>query len=763
MSAPTRPPSRLIPLRAHVCRAWLAPLAVVAGAIGCATDPIEPPGAENQPPSVRITGGVTEGGTASYRAELFWFGTDVDGLVDHFEFAIDEGAWTRTDQYSGTFDFSASTPTDGELSEDWHRFDVRAVDNEDARSQPASRAFNAVTVAPTVDLLGPVPTGADGIAEVSNYVRLSWTGRDEDASTANRKPVGYQLKMVALDTSFQSWHDVRQFLLHHLALPDTSSTARSNLLIPETLSVPFTRPLPSEAHFRRTDWWPKPDAPIEDEEFVLRAIPRGDYAVAVRAVDEAGAVTPYFLIQRFEAGSGNIVKLDVGTVPVHPHLTVTEESIVGSKTFTANGEVLRAEVPVNLPLDFRWVMDASWYGAEAGTYNFALDIPDPDCEVCTSSDGIGGWIGWGQNTSFQHTFFEADAGETHTLHIRARDASGSPDREIMATIILDVITFSFDRAVAWVDDFHASGINDCVHDGRLRPWLEAATAPYRNGEPLYTIDGRNVVGCTETTVREQTLAELGRYRLLLWNVAPATGGSGLEQVTHEDADTGSYLRLLNRGGQSLILWGRQVAATLANAYYGGPLIPDDTFHPGCFLYDVLRFRTRIDRVRGDQPNLLHRCSGIVGLEPSPEAIELGLPLGVVDPTGYDPARQAIWRDGWSGLQNPQGGLAEAFLSLPALQVSGMDTLYTMIPNAWAHERVPDPETGELVDLTREVCGSRYGSPLDGGAVVVRYAPQDIPSGRMTWIGTPLHQFGDAHGGDVTELLRRLVAWSLHEE
>jgi len=221
---------------------------------GCGTAEPDGPGAENQPPSVRITGGVTEGGTASYRAELFWFGTDVDGIVDHFEVSIDEGGWTRTDQHSGSFAFTASSPTGGELSEDWHRFDVRAVDNENARSRPATRAFNAVTVAPTVALRGPTPSGAEGIAEVSSYIRVSWTGRDEDATTPDRRPVGYQLKLIELDSSFESWGQVRRYLLHSVPPPDSSTTARSNLLIPDSLSVPYSRPLPDDAHFRRTDW-----------------------------------------------------------------------------------------------------------------------------------------------------------------------------------------------------------------------------------------------------------------------------------------------------------------------------------------------------------------------------------------------------------------------------------------------------------------------------------------------------------------------------
>lgn len=724
---------------------------------------------DNQAPSVRITGGVTEGRETDYRVELYWFGSDPDGSVDHFLYAVDDTTtWTRTNRYSEKLTFEATRERPGGTAADFHTFYIRAIDDRRTSSAVDFRAFNAVTVAPIVRLLGPIPSGAEQVASVSTYVRVSWIGIDDDATRPDRRPVGYQMKLVKIDYASQPWSLVRNYLFHSIPPPDTSSTARTNLLLPDSLVVPLGRALPSERHYHRTDWWPKQGDPYPSTEFILRNVARGDYALVVRAVDEAGAVTPNSLLQPFDGNSGAIVKLDIGTTPVNPHLLVTERNLLGSENFTAPGQSWRVQVPVNVPLDFEWTADARWYGAENGETNFALDIADPDCEVCASDDGVGGWIGWGRRNRLQVTFNEDDAGEVHTLFIRARDASGSATREIIAGIEMEVVAFSFDRTVAWVDDFTVSGLNDCQHDAIIRPWLEEAVEPYLGlGEPLYVLNGHRNVGCAEVaTPNRFTLSQLSRYRLLLWNVAAAGSGSALGLVTDPDGQLGKYLSIYVRAGGSVIVWGRSTTGALLGDYYpNSPFVAapaeNANYGPGSFLYDQLRIRTTLDRVgRGGLSSLSTRCSGIVGLEPTARARQLGFPVGSFDPTGYDPSRMAIWLDGWLGARNPVGGFADGFTGNPPLKVVGLDTLYTFIPNAWSYERVPDGAGGTHDDV-RTACGSQFGSPFDGEPVVLRYRDPVNPSGRLVLITTPLHHFHNGHGNDVAEMLRRLVGWALN--
>jgi hypothetical protein len=722
---------------------------------------------ENHPPSVRITGGVTEGRDTDYRVEMFWFGSDPDGSVAYFEYAIDDTtSWTRTDRYSERLVFSASGERPDGTADDFHTFFIRAIDDRGQASRHDSRAFNATTIAPVVRLLGPIPSGAELVAAVSNYVRISWHGTDDDATTPDRQPVGYQLKLVKIDYSSQPWSLVRNYLFHTVP-SDTSTTARTNLLLPDSLVVPLGQSLPTENHYHRTDWWPKRDAPFRPSELVLRGMPRGDYALVVRAVDEADAVTPNALLQPFDGTTGNIVKLDIGTIPVNPHLFVEERNFLGTHNFTASGQSWRVEVPVNVPLDFRWTTDAQWYGAPNGDTNFALDIADPDCLVCSSSDGIGGWIGWGNHNRFQVTFDADDAGEVHTLFIKARDGSGSATREILVAIHMEVIAFSFDRTAAWVDDFIISGLDDCAHDAIIRPWIEDAVAPHLTaGESLHVIQGHRNAGCAEVPSPEKlTLSELGRYRLLLWNVAASGSGSALGLVTDPEDDAGKLLSTFVRAGGSVIVWGRYpVGALLGDYYPSAPYVPEplpgSNYGPGSFLYDQLRIRTTIDRVgRGGIAVLQPRCSGIVGLEATATARDEGFPVGIADPTGYDPSRVALWHNNWAGVQGIAGGIADGLTGNPPLHVAGLDTLYTFIPNSWSYERVPDGAGGTYSDV-RTACGSQFGSPFRSEPVVLRYRDRVNPSGRLVLITTPLYHFQSHSSAEVAEMLRRLTSWAL---
>ena len=44
---------------------------------------------ENLRPFVRVTGGPREGTRDSYKARIYWSGWDDDGVIDHYEYAID--------------------------------------------------------------------------------------------------------------------------------------------------------------------------------------------------------------------------------------------------------------------------------------------------------------------------------------------------------------------------------------------------------------------------------------------------------------------------------------------------------------------------------------------------------------------------------------------------------------------------------------------------------------------------------------------------
>jgi hypothetical protein len=258
---------------------WIAALALLQ-ALGCGSD--RPTSAVNVPPSVTITGGPAEGADTPYRTELLWFGSDPDGLVDHYLVAVDAGerigrgdspSWMRIDASSAEFLFPATTPeprtpSDDPISADWHTFHVKAVDDDGAESLPATRRFRALTREPSVTV-----TGLDDV--YAERWELELEGVDPDGRTG--RPVGYQWKLVDWVLSpfppnpgSAIWWVVR-------------SDAR-NWLIPDD----------APAGTDSTDWWPPIDQ-VDPATAVVLSRPTHvgccGQIFAVRAVDEAGAVT----------------------------------------------------------------------------------------------------------------------------------------------------------------------------------------------------------------------------------------------------------------------------------------------------------------------------------------------------------------------------------------------------------------------------------------------------------------------------------------
>jgi len=768
----------------------------------------------NQQPLVQITGGAAEGEDADYRVSFQWFGSDADGLIDHFEYALDDTAlWSRTTAYSATFAVPAGEvfqdghpPTGSEV----HSFYIRAVDDRGGVSTLDSRSFNARTILPSVRILRPVGVGVEKVASVSSFVGIAWSGRDEDATTSEKKPLGYQMKLVRLENSLETDDVVVRKLVHSLPPSGWSPIREINELIPDSLRVPEPQTpddpfpeLPSPEHFYETDWWPKLDRLHEAESIQLRDVPAGDYAFAVRAVDQAGAYYPNEILSRTMrlvagTGDGDVLKLDVlPTRPVIPRLTITERNFLGTRVFTAPGQSWRVEVPANVELRFEWSADATWYGSANGNTNYGLDVPDPECEVCQSPDGIGGWIGWGRGNRFTHTFTTEDAGRQHVLYVRARDESDSSEREALALVVLEVVPFAFDKTALWVDDLKMSGIDDCEHDAIVRPILEQAIAPHlRPGERLEVFARQRIGACGEPAApREIRLSELTRYKLVFWNVG-SSGGSGttLGDVTHNPSEVSSptdhYLSTYVRAGGRLIVWGRFPVGALLGDFYPSaesydpelPAFARPNFGPGTFLWDIMKLRTQFDRVgRSGITSLDPRCSGIIGLTAMPVAVQRGYPAGLPDPSGHDPSRVAIWTSQWADSGGPRfraGNVGpEVATGVPPVRVPGLDTLYTFVPNAWSWARVdnPDydptdpeclthpefPQCQPFHDETQTACGQPFGSPFIGEPVILRYDDPATPQGRVVWIGTPLFYFTRGPGdlGDVGELMQKLTDWA----
>jgi hypothetical protein len=168
----------------------------------------------NEAPNTRVSAGPPEASDTGYTVNLFWFGWDDDGFVDHYEIA-----WETPENWLGPiftndslFSVQAAEsccvtplpdftlPLDDSVYEQFHTFYVRSVDNNGVPDPtPAVRSFNANTIAPYTEIdFGPNgnPWGPS--------VEFEWTGDDEDGVV-----VAYERILVTKEQFF--WDTGRPF------------------------------------------------------------------------------------------------------------------------------------------------------------------------------------------------------------------------------------------------------------------------------------------------------------------------------------------------------------------------------------------------------------------------------------------------------------------------------------------------------------------------------------------------------------------------
>lgn len=134
---------------------------------------------ENQPPRTKLTVGEINRGEdfrLSSQINISWWGTDSDGYVVGFEYAINdtsEDAWTFTRRSDSTFVLPI---TQGNVTEDV-LFKIRAVDNDGARDPVgAELVYPIVNSTPSVSV-NPTETPPDTLFSIASF---GWTIDDPD-------------------------------------------------------------------------------------------------------------------------------------------------------------------------------------------------------------------------------------------------------------------------------------------------------------------------------------------------------------------------------------------------------------------------------------------------------------------------------------------------------------------------------------------------------------------------------------------------------
>lgn len=185
--------------------AWLVAVAIAAGC-GDEAQLLIP----NEAPNTRISAGPPEATDTGYAVNLFWFGWDDDGFVDHYEIA-----WETPENWLGPIfsndslfsvvsaesccvtplpDFGPVSGLMDSVYEQFHTFYVRAVDDNGVPDPtPAVRSFNAKTLAPFTEInFGPLSGRLWGPS-----VQFDWTGTDEDGVV-----VGYERALMTSEQNF---------------------------------------------------------------------------------------------------------------------------------------------------------------------------------------------------------------------------------------------------------------------------------------------------------------------------------------------------------------------------------------------------------------------------------------------------------------------------------------------------------------------------------------------------------------------------------
>ena len=302
------------------------------GLTGCANKDISGSLIPNQRPTVELTNAPVSPDRSNpyfYAYRVNWSGSDPDGRIAHYLFAVDPTAtdtvWNSTERNEEIVFFRASQPdsvkaTSPPTASDFHVFVIKAVDDLGAMSEPRSRAFFSYTIAPTVAIRNPAPNKFLR-AQVTPSVRIEWEGSDVDGQFS-QKPILYKYKMFDLDSPV-----VQEFLSN----PD------------------------SLRRLEESNNWAGWDSTSADTTFVqfTNLTPGKSYLFVLIGFDEAGAYSPIFSLD------SNMLQLTAGFASSNgPRIHIFNEFI--DFTYESGGystDPLR-EIPIEIPTGVR--INVNW-------------------------------------------------------------------------------------------------------------------------------------------------------------------------------------------------------------------------------------------------------------------------------------------------------------------------------------------------------------------------------------------------------------------
>ena len=613
-------------------RSIFTPLGAIAliAAAGCTPKVVNPK--QNVRPLIELTRApYNESTRFEYAYRMNWLGYDPDGRVDHYLYAIDppaatpqkpepDTAWVQTDKSERLIDFSATQIDDSKPgvhgASDFHTFVVKAIDNGGLggplQSAPLVRSFFTYTVAPTVQILDPVPH--DGYrVYVTPAVRISWTGSDDDGILDNQKPVKYKYILLTKNT------------------PINFQTA---LQYPDSV----------RAYYAARNWagWDSTTADTTSKLYTNLVV-GSDYMFVVIAFDEAGAYSPVFsqnsnmlnMRVTFAAQGGPLITIFNDFVFYHFDQGVysTEEKYQ-----------IKVEVPAGEKITFHWFAEIPpGSGASLRGFRWAVDIEDVSDNTPRTNEATD-WKHWSQESgdATSATIGPFGGGEVHYFYLEAIDTNGLRS---LAVVRITSVQSDLTQDLLIVDDTRLKpdqlAAGGCTKPpsgyGRWPSAAEADTFLYAKGGyawrcyPAGTISRPGLfdgypfdttgtrTGTGETRI---SLAQLGHYKHVIWLTDLTLGANSNLNPGHEPPRTAlrfmseaghanSISAYLRQGGQVWLAGGGIASATLldfnqtSNDHtlpapgitftsdpHETPNVPLE-LQPGRFMYDVAHWQSQI--------------------------------------------------------------------------------------------------------------------------------------------------------------------------
>jgi hypothetical protein len=700
--------------------------------------------------------GPLESDTTGLEVHFYWYGTDKDGEIARYRFAIDDqdgkppSEWQTTRATDSTFRFTV-----GPGSTKQHRFKVAAEDDQGhIDPTPAGRVFSSQTIPPT----SCVTKGPGGGYVVGTTFAFAWSGTDPDGSeTGGPAPVD----------SFE------YMLLRPGSVADPDNPGAHQPLPPysEPVYLDLIRRATGDALPEPYDDWKWTGIRGTGKKF--QGVAPGELVFALRAVDIAGARED--LIER----GCNMRRFAVTTKSVGPTLVIYE-GLPPTLYPAAAGPIDVARSPLEImggqPASFSWLANADFYGGVIDGYTWALNdtmaFPPYDPHL----------------TAITLTPSQLPDGP-QWLYVRVRDTDGATTT---AGLPLQVVHPAFKdpgapREILYVDDSLAPGnwtgrIGSYPSDVEETNWwtltlLSHLGVPVTEWDTYYRgvqdVYGRKPPG----------LSDLANYSTVIWNV-DFNNGAALEQATGlwktVVGDGSSELAAYLQAGGTLILTGFMIAGNVTNPnttlYVNSNVGICSGLEPGSGAYELAFFPRTTMGVDGAMPSFeALRTLGardFIAAWPTEAGLAAGYDSAFIDrgPSGSG----AKWTTNPNGSSDPNLSLCPG---LPRIDGLKLATDFACDPNAALNFHVEDP-SHPIAEAIYRYHGVNMGvdesgapSPREGLVVGVRVQAHSLETpggggivtpgepglvGRTVFIGIPLYFLRDPDALRIIETAFRYV-------